>query len=70
MSVIKERYTNVKPTTHVSLLEQDCWKIDPSKIGVKIIAKGKMQLVTQIVVDVSKNVSNFHLSIYVILNSK
>ena len=43
----------------MSLLEQDI--LDPSMIGVKIIAKGKMQPVTQTIVDVSKKVSNFQI---------
>ena len=62
--MIKEKYTNVKTTSNVSLLEQDCMlEQEPFKIGVKIIAKGKMQHVTQTIVDVSKKVSNFQIVI-------
>ena len=64
--MIEEKYTNVKTTSNVSLLEQEI--LDPSTIGVKIIAKGKMQPVTQAIVDVSKKVSNFQIVIDFILN--
>ena len=68
--MIKEKYTNVKTTSNVSLLEQDILDHCPSTIGVKIIAKGKMQPVTQTIVDVSKKVSNFQIVIDFILNFK
>ena len=66
--MIKEKYTNVKTTSNVPLLEQDILDHCPSTIGVKIIAKGKIQPVIQTIVDVSKKVSNVQIVIDFILN--